>query len=99
MSPASYRAAPPRVAVYTLAQPRPRLQIGPHVSRTTAVHPRATPPGQGRGEGEPDPGGVDGGADEAAAFAAWYALTASSSAFRALPCASKSPLCCAALRS
>src|SRR2546430_5584879 len=108
MSPASYRAAPPRVAFTTLAHACRQLQNAP-----AQTHPGGFPdrPGpetrtraypDGLGDGDP-PGEADddpeGDGTAATAWAFWYSSTASLSAWSAWPYLVKSPACWAALRS
>ncbi len=67
MSPASYRAAPPRVDLTRLAHPCPRLQIGQPATtrRARPVQGGPVAPSQppGVGDGEPDGIGGGGGSD------------------------------------
>src|SRR5438046_3825084 len=99
MSPASYRAAPPRVASSTLAhryqypQSAPPFGPGPR----SGPGPKRYPGTDGAGEGLGDPEGVGLGAAACCAF--WYSVIASWSACSACPYLPKSPACCAALRS
>ena len=81
MSPASYRAAPPRVDSLTLAQPTTRLQNGPRTTggppenqRATSQNSYAQPLGVGAGLAGPD-GFTDGPTVGAAlALAAFWAF-------------------------
>src|SRR4051812_44236172 len=104
MSPASYRAAPPRVASTTLAHrsqqpqnaPLPRPDDRGKEAHYPADGDGEPPPGEADGEpdGEPDGVGVP-----AVCCAFWYSAIASWSAWSACPYLTKSPACCAALRS
>src|SRR3954447_8479640 len=97
MSPASYRAAPPRVGLLTLAQPASRLQNDPRkpgVARPASGGPPAT--GRqllGVGTGADGPTGCGVAVDDApaAAEAAWNCAIAVSRSFRAWPYFSGSP--------
>src|SRR5437762_7471528 len=99
MSPASYRAAPPRVARSTLAHRYQYPQKRTTVRAGAAERPRPEryPGTDGAGEGLADPEGVGLGAAACCAF--WYSVIASWSACSACPYLPKSPACCAALRS
>src|SRR5689334_21610166 len=105
MSPASYRAAPPRVGLLTLAQGGRDLQNGPgnaggprragHQRRETQPPVLGEPDGVGALGGEPD-GVTDGPLVVLAArWAFWKSFMALSSAVRACPYLVKSPDSCA----
>src|SRR5438067_196227 len=103
MSPASYRAAPPRVAVTTLPHGSQQPQNATLAPAGPAGARDADYPADGVGDaplgdtdGEPDGAGVPVGC---CACAFWYSAMASWSACNACPYFPKSPACCAALRS
>src|SRR3954451_2865467 len=89
MSPASYRAAPPRVGSLTLAQPGGRLQNGPRLR--SSPHPPALGDGVAGADGAADPDGVGLAPDAAACWAAWNFAMAASRACSASPYFAKSP--------